>query len=1070
MTQELSSLRKPPPVERRPAVAATVLRSAADASSASPAQALRQRLGNQATQALVARSIASRAADGNAQTPVSISAPLSVQLSKASQLPAKVSKPNEPAELEAEETARKVSRMSEPESKSSKTSTDSRNTVQRAEAPAAAPPPTTTRVNIAGGSPLPSSVRSFMEPRFGANFSSVRIHTDGMAAQQSANLSAHAFTVGEHIFFGRDKFQPQSASGRELIAHELTHTIQQGAAIQRSIDTTVSQRSEPRAQRFGVNDALNWIADKANYLPGFRLLTIVLGMNPINFAPVDRSAANILRALLELIPVTGALIAEALNNYGIFAKVGGWVEVQIRSLGMVGSALKGALDKFLESLSWKDIFNLDNVYERGKRIFTEPIDRLLAFGKSLAADIIKFVREAILLPLAKLAEGTRGYDLLKAVLGEDPVTGQPVPRTPETLIGGFMKFIGQEEVWENAKKSGAAPRAWAWFQGALAGLMGFLKQIPALFINALNSLEIIDLVIPPKAFIKIAGVFAGFAEQFVTWAGNAVWNLLEIIFDVVSPGALKYIKKTGAALKSILKNPLPFVGNLVKAAKQGFLNFADHFLQHLKAGLIDWLTGSLPGVYIPKAFSLPEIAKFVFSVLGLSWANIRQKLVKVVGEPAVKAMETGFDIVVTLVRDGPAAAWDKIKEQLANLKDMVIGGITDFVVDMVVKKAIPKLISMFIPGAGFISAILSIYDTIMVFVNKISKIIQVVTGFIDSIVAIASGAISAAATRVENTLAGLLSLAINFLAGFAGLGKVADKIMGVINKIRAPIDKALDWLVNWIVMTAKKLFAKVFGKDKKDERTDAQKLKDLDEAVAEADALLAKQDADQDEVRKQLKAIKAKYRLTSIELVKESGDELQETDRVVAEINPKKSSKPRNFFTKMKECKPVFTSKDYDENEYRRQLRLAQQTIWRMKIFDWVAARLDFMDRFKKTGSGRHPDSAKLQERFRDQAEAAWKAKRQAELKKPPESLSDAAAAARARDEWKHQAALHPLDQVAGGGAQPTDMGDRLINSSIGSTWRDQVNAIYDVCKVIPEPNQKKWNMNVTIMLNGKAV
>src|SRR4029077_15506406 len=157
---------------------------------------------------------------------------------------------------------------------------------------------------------------------------------------------------------------------------------------------------------------------------------------------------------------------------------------------------------------------------------------------------------------------------------------------------------------------------------------------------------------------------------------------------------------------------------------------------------------------------LVEIAKFAFSVLGLTWANIRQKLVKAVGETAVKAMETGFDIVVTLVRDGPAAAWDKIKEQLGNLKDMVIGGITDFVVDMVVKKAVPKLIAMFIPGAGFISAILSIYDTVMVFVQKLSKIAQVVIGFIDSIVAIAGGAITAAASRVESILAGLLSLAI----------------------------------------------------------------------------------------------------------------------------------------------------------------------------------------------------------------------------------------------------------------------------------------------------------------------
>jgi hypothetical protein len=321
-------------------------------------------------------------------------------------------------------------------------------------------------------------------------------------------------------------------------------------------------------------------------------------------------------------------------------------------------------------------------------------------------------------------------------------------------------------------------------------------------------LEVIDIILIPRAFLKLARVFGGFAVRFITWGANAVWNLLEIIFDVVSPGALTYIKKTGAALKSILRNPLPFVGNLVKAAKLGFTNFGAHFLDHLKAGLIDWLTGSLPGIYIPKAFSLTEIAKFVFSVLGLSWANIRQKLVKATSETVVKTLETGFAIVVTLVRDGPAAAWDMIKEQLSNLKDMVIGGITDFVVDMVVKKAIPKFIAMFIPGAGFISAILSIYDTVMVFVNKIKQIVQVVTGFVDSIVAIAAGEIGAAATRVENALAGVLSLAINFLAGFAGLGKVADKVMGVINKIRAPIDKALDWLVNWIVKAAKSLFAK----------------------------------------------------------------------------------------------------------------------------------------------------------------------------------------------------------------------------------------------------------------------
>src|SRR4029079_19800950 len=166
------------------------------------------------------------------------------------------------------------------------------------------------------------------------------------------------------------------------------------------------------------------------------------------------------------------------------------------------------------------------------------------------------------------------------------------------------------------------------------------------------------------------GVFGDFVGRFISWAGNAVWNLLEIIFDVVSPGALSYIKKTGAALKGIFKDPLPFMGNLVNAGKLGFSNFAGNFGTHLKAGLIDWLTGSLPGIYTRTAFSLGEIVKFVFSVLGLSWANVRLKLVAAVGEPAVKAMEGGFAIVKTLVTTGPAAAWEQIKDQLSNLQDM----------------------------------------------------------------------------------------------------------------------------------------------------------------------------------------------------------------------------------------------------------------------------------------------------------------------------------------------------------------------------------------------------------------
>jgi hypothetical protein len=245
--------------------------------------------------------------------------------------------------------------------------------------------------------------------------------------------------------------------------------------------------------------------------------------------------------------------------------------------------------------------------------------------------------------------------------------------------------------------------------------------------------------------------------------------------------------------------------NLVRAAKAGFQRFGSHLLQHLQAGLIAWLTGSLPGIYIPRGLNLPEILKFGMSVLGISWAHLRTKLVRAVGEPAVRAMEMGFDLVVTLVRDGPAAAWAQMQEQLANLRQMAIDGIIDMVVNLVVTRAVPRLIAMFIPGAGFITAIMSIYGTVTTFIAQLSRIAQVITSFLDSMMAIAGGNITAAAARVESTLAGLLTLAINFLAGFAGLGRVVDRVRAVIERIRAPIDRALDRVVAWIVGMARRL-------------------------------------------------------------------------------------------------------------------------------------------------------------------------------------------------------------------------------------------------------------------------
>ncbi len=80
------------------------------------------------------------------------------------------------------------------------------------------------------GQPLPGSVRTFFERRFGVDFGDVRVHTGAEAAASARVLRARAFTVGRDIVFGENEYRPDGSEGRRLLAHELTHTIQQGAS------------------------------------------------------------------------------------------------------------------------------------------------------------------------------------------------------------------------------------------------------------------------------------------------------------------------------------------------------------------------------------------------------------------------------------------------------------------------------------------------------------------------------------------------------------------------------------------------------------------------------------------------------------------------------------------------------------------------------------------------------------------------------------------------------------------------------------------------------------------------
>lgn len=138
-----------------------------------------------------------------------------------------ISQPNDPDEQEADRVADRIMRMAAPGPISS-----SGGNIQRKDIPGHA-----TQASSAihsqigalrgGGQPLAPSVRAFFEPSFGHNFSGVRVHSYPAASEGSQQIGARAFTLGQDVAFAAGEFEPASTEGKRLLAHELTHVVQQ---------------------------------------------------------------------------------------------------------------------------------------------------------------------------------------------------------------------------------------------------------------------------------------------------------------------------------------------------------------------------------------------------------------------------------------------------------------------------------------------------------------------------------------------------------------------------------------------------------------------------------------------------------------------------------------------------------------------------------------------------------------------------------------------------------------------------------------------------------------------------
>lgn len=149
--------------------------------------------------------------------------------------------------------------------------------------------------------PLDGITRQFMESGFGYDFSNVKIHNSAMAAKSAQSINSHAFTSGNHIVFNRNQYDPQTEAGRKLLAHELTHVVQQNSKGPSDIQR---QPEAPRYYTFTTSDYVQHVIDALSQT------NTIAGVG-------DPAIAYTILNGLELPQLTDVLLQIGMNNINI---------------------------------------------------------------------------------------------------------------------------------------------------------------------------------------------------------------------------------------------------------------------------------------------------------------------------------------------------------------------------------------------------------------------------------------------------------------------------------------------------------------------------------------------------------------------------------------------------------------------------------------------------------------------------------------------------------------------------------------------------------------------------------
>ena len=349
----------------------------------------------------------------------------------------------------------------------------------------------------------------------------------------------------------------------------------------------------------------------------------------------------------------------------------------------------------------------------------------------------------------------------------------------------------------------------------------FIDQVSREAVSAVRSVQEEVEALREAARGLIGDIIAAVGE-FLDDPITAIINGLLRLVGIPPASFWALVEKISQVIEDIANDPMNFVNNLVDAVRTGFEQFFDRFGEHVISGFWDWLFSGLAsvGVELPSDTSLKSLITFVLQLMGITWPNVREILVRYIGEENVELIERAWELLSTLIEQGPEGLFEMIKERLdpATILQTILDAAIEYLIQTLIEQVVMRVIGLLNPAGAIYQAIELIYKVLKWIFENAARIFRFVETVVNGIADIIAGNISAMANAVESALAQLIPVVIDFLAGLLGLGDLPDEIADVIRRLQEMVLEGLDLVIGFLVQRARALLESLgFGGEEEPE-------------------------------------------------------------------------------------------------------------------------------------------------------------------------------------------------------------------------------------------------------------